>query len=159
MTPATVYSEHADMVLAHAIPSSSVVSQADIVFLHRFETCQLPESEWSHLAHVRVAWTCLAQSESREAIARIRRGILRYNTYVLNRRHKYHETVTVAFTRIVASEMRSGEPWRDFSARIGGILDRESPVLDRYYSKSLLNSEEARTRFLEPDLENLPEIS
>ena len=87
---------------------------------------------------------------------RIRIGILKYNTDVLHRRHKYHETVTVAFARIVADRMRTGEKWDDFARRIDDLLNTEVPLLLRYYSKDRLFSEAAREAFLEPDLEKIP---
>ena len=52
--------------------------------------------------------------------------------------------------------MQRGESWDGFSRRIDDLLDKTSPILLRYYSKSRLFSTEARSRFLDPDLEALP---
>lgn len=139
--------------------SFSNVVPADLNFLGRFERCELPEFEWTHPAHVRLAWICLSLEPEDKALVRIREGILRYNTEVLHRRHKYHETVTVAFTHIVAARMRHGESWSDFAEHISDILDPGRPVLLRYYSEHRLYSDEARRRFIEPDRENLPDLS
>jgi len=119
----------------------------------------LPEIEWTHLAHIRVAWTCLNLGLAETALDRIRHGILEYNTRVLGRRHKYHETVTVAFVRVVAGHMRKGESWDEFKVRIDDLLDTESPVLLKFYSSELLFSSEARNSFVEPDLQDLPSAS
>lgn len=136
----------------------SPILPADLHFLQRFESFELPEAEWTHLAHVRLAWICLNLGAAEDALLRIRRGILRYNTKVLERGHKYHDTVTVAFTRIIGDRMRAAERWTDFAERIGDILDPGRPVLLRYYSASRLYSDEARRRFIEPDREDLPEL-
>jgi hypothetical protein len=136
----------------------TVVSDADTGFLAQFENCLLPESEWSHLAHVRVAWICLALTSFDVAIERIKHGILQYNTEVLRRRHKYHETVTIAFARIVASRMLAGESWEDFHLRIDDIVDPDKPILAGYYSRELLASEEARHSFVGADIVHLPEL-
>jgi hypothetical protein len=136
--------------------SESVVSQDDRSFLARFERCALPESEWTHLAHIRVAWACLRLSDPADSIERIRHGILAYNTVVLGRPEMYHETVTVAFSMLVANRMQDGESWADFAGRIDDLLDRKSPILLRYYSSDRLFSPEARERFVAPDLEALP---
>jgi hypothetical protein len=141
-----------------AYHSMTVVSAADTGFLAQFENCLLPENEWSHLAHIRVAWACLALTSFDVAIERIKHGILQYNTRVLGRRHKYHETVTIAFARIVASRMLAGESWEDFHLRIDDIVDPDKPILARYYSRELLASEEARHSFVGPDIDLLPEI-
>jgi hypothetical protein len=138
------------------IHDSAPVAAADENFLARFESCELPEFEWTHLAHIRVAWICLKLASPEVALARMREGILRYNTEVLHRPHKYHETVTVAFARIVAERMSVGEPWTDFAERISDLLDPGAPILLRYYSVDLLSSVAARQAFIEPDLGELP---
>lgn len=135
------------------------VTASDEAFLERFERCELPEAEWTHLAHVRIAWVCLSMMPVDEALQRIRSGILKYNTDVLQRRHKYHETVTVAFTRIVADRMRAGEQWSGFARRIDDLLNAEMPLLLRYYSRDRLFSDAAREAFLEPDLEEIPSLT
>ena len=135
-----------------------LLSRDEQEFLDSFEHCTLPATEWTHLAHVRVAWLCLTQGAAEDALARISSGILRYNSEVLNRRHKYHETVTVAFTRIVASRVSAMQTWEEFCGGIEDILDPEMPILLRYYSAALLYSDRAREFFVEPDIEKLPPL-
>lgn len=134
------------------------IGDADDQFLAAFEQCRLPENQWTHAAHIRVAWLCLNLDEPAAALQRIRHGILRYNTEVLHRRHKYHETVTVAFTRIVADRMRVGDAWNDFAQRIDDLLDPDDPLLLKYYTPQRLFSDEARLQFVEPDLNALPPL-
>jgi hypothetical protein len=138
-----------------AIPES-LVSVHDEEFLAAFERCVLAEERWTHHAHVRVAWICLNMELPDVALARIRKGILQYNTKVLNRRKKYHETVTIASTHIVAERMRDGESRADFEKHIGDLLDPRNPVLLRYYSADRLFSEEARSGFVNADLREIP---
>lgn len=140
------------------MPVTGCLEQADKDFLTQFETCALPESEWTHTAHIRVAWIYLNQSPLDLALERIRTGILRYNADVLNRRHKYHETVTVAFSRLVAERMRDDEPWAEFAMRIDDMLDTAEPLLLRYYSADRLFSDEARRQFVDADLQDLPSL-
>mgnify|MGYP007073178026 CR=1 FL=1 len=137
---------------------SSGPSADDLRFLERFERCTLPESEWTHLAHVRIAWTCLELEAPDAALQRIRRGILRYNTEVLGRPHKYHETVTEAFARLVAARRKTGERFGDFARRIDDILDPDRPKLLEYYSPERLHSYAARDGFVEPDRKPLPPL-
>ena len=90
------------------------------------------------------------------ALQRIREGIMRYNTQVLGRAHKYHETVTVAFAQLVAHRIRPGESWGKFCERIEDLLNADCPVLLGYYSGDRLFSDLARRAFIEPDLQPLP---
>lgn len=137
-------------------PANHAVAGDDAAFLDRFERCTLAEAEWTHLAHVRVAWTWLSIAPPSEALERIRRGILRYNTEVLGRRHKYHDTVTVAFAYLIHNRMRDGESWAGFASRIDDLLDADSPILLQYYSSARLFSDAARQHFVLPDLLELP---
>ncbi len=131
-------------------------TRGDIEFLRSFEACTLPEPEWTHLAHVHMAWLYLSQMNSAAALDRIRDGIKRFNTEVLERRQEYHETVTVAFARIISDRMRPDEDWESFTARIDDIVDSQWPMLHSYYSPGLLSSAVARDHFVDPDLRDLP---
>lgn len=138
------------------------ISTEDEKFLHAFETCALPAEAWTHAAHLRMAWLCLGHSPGKDgharALARIRAGIMQYNKEVLDKLPEYHETVTVAFVRLIAARMRSAETWEQFAARNPDLFARKPPVLAAYYSKNLIQSERARASFVEPDLKALPEI-
>lgn len=138
------------------VATPGAVSADDRAFICRFERCELPEEEWTHLAHVRVAWIALMSDSASRAVDRVRSGILRYNTEVLKRRHKYHETVTIAFARIIHDRLRCDETWSDFRRRIDDILSADEPILMKYYSAERLMSDEARRDFVEPDLGPLP---
>lgn len=56
--------------------------------------------------------------------------------------------------RIVASG--PGETWQSFAQRINVILDQKSPLLELYYSQARLQSKQARMKFVELDLFELP---
>jgi len=139
--------------------SVSVAASGNEAFPDCFERCELPEAEWTHQAHGRVAWVCLSIMPPDEALQRIRKRILSYSTDVLHRRNKYHETVTVASTRIVAARIRAGEKCPDFARRIDDLLNAEMPLLLRYYSKDRLSSDAPREAFQEPDLEDTPSLT
>jgi hypothetical protein len=52
-----------------------------------------------------------------------------------------------------------GESWGEFASRIDDLQDKKSPILLRYYSGDRLFSDEARERFVEPDLDELPALN
>lgn len=125
-------------------------------FLQSFEDCTLPPDEWTHAAHIRMAWLCLQHDEFGVALDRIRQGILRYNGKVLDKLAEYHETVTVAFARLIAARIHANESWQQFVRRNDDLFARTPPILEKYYSTSRLMSTAAREEFLEPDLFALP---
>ncbi len=128
----------------------------DSAFLAAFESCTLAPETWTHTAHIRMAWLCLGAADFATALERIRNGILRYNAEVLDKLPEYHETVTVAFARIIAARMRPGESWEEFARHNEDLFARTPPALSPYYSAALLMSQQARRSFVEPDLRPLP---
>ena len=85
---------------------------SDSGLLAAFESCTLPKAEWTHEAHVRTAWIYLTTRSFDDALAALRNGILQYNRSLGNTTG-YHDTVTVAFTRIIAARIHAS-PADDF---------------------------------------------
>jgi hypothetical protein len=67
----------------------------------------------------------------------------------------YHETITVAFVRVIASRMEGGD-YPTFRERNPELFDRTLTALLRHYTKERLHSPEARRAFIEPDVKPLP---
>jgi hypothetical protein len=145
-------------------------------FLVAFEACSIPRSEWTHEAHVRMAWLYLSRRPFTDALDRIRRGIRKLNDRIgqpaathrapAQRRtsatngdpNGYHETITVALTRIIADRICSGEDYLGFRDRNPDLFDRKLPALFAHYSTALLLSPEARRSFVDPDVLKLPPV-
>lgn len=137
----------------------------DADFLARFEAGTLPRAEWTHAAHVRVAFLCLrAEGDFERAVRRIRRGIWRHNEAqgIANTPTSgYHETLTQAWCRRVAAALAcdagaSSDAMAFLSAH-PALLRQET--LWEHYSRARLMSPEARAEWLAPDLQPLPEPS
>jgi len=75
----------------------------DAEFLAAFEACTIPKADWTHEAHVRMAWLYLTSRPFPDALQRIRTGIRRYNDSLGGT--GYHDTITVALTRLIASRL------------------------------------------------------
>ncbi|HET9624765.1 MAG TPA: GNAT family N-acetyltransferase [Kofleriaceae bacterium] len=117
----------------------------------------LPAAQWTHLAHVRVAWLHLARYELDDAHLRMRAGIVRLNAVhglVELPTRGYHETITRVWLVLIAAARRAnpGRDSLDFLAAHG--LERDTPL--RYYSRERLFSLAARACFVAPDLAELP---
>lgn len=130
-------------------PTSAALSDAE--FLAAFHACSLPPACFRHADHLRLAWLHLHQHPLEVAIGNVRNGIKAYATH-LGRPEFYHETITMAWTRLVASHneatfyefLRLNEP------RLNGGL------LHRFWSPELLRSESARKEWIAPDRMQLP---
>ena len=102
----------------------------DDEFLDGFERCTLPAEKWTHGAHFRMAWLYLRrEGNEAAALVKAREGINRYNAARGKPPEKYHETVTVAYMRLVASRMAENG-----TASSGEAFVAENGDLSRYVS-------------------------
>jgi hypothetical protein len=127
-----------------------------------FHDATLPAAQWTHAAHLRIAWLHLARHELDEAHLRMRVGIIRLNAahgLVETAERGYHETLTRVWLVLVAAARRRA-PGPDSSHLVAQPrqpgLEREAPLA--YYSRARLFSVAARARFVPPDLTELPDI-
>jgi hypothetical protein len=138
------------MIELSLAPSAEQID--DEAFLRSFEACTLPFAQWTHRCHVRLAWTCLDRHSFDDALVRVRNGIQRYNR--ANDRPGYHETMTVAWVRLVAHVRATeahpspdGRAFCDAHPELGS-----SSLLLLFYSRAVLFSPAAKEIFVEPDL-------
>ncbi|MEO1575531.1 MAG: hypothetical protein AAFU65_11295 [Pseudomonadota bacterium] len=132
-------------------------SPADRAFVRRFESGEVAPEAFDHRAHLRLAYGYLCGSSAERAYPKMRASILS----LLDRngigRTKYHETVTVAWLQAVHYFMRKAGEVASFDE----LLEADDRLLDTsimltHYSKARLFSDEARVRFLPPDLDPIP---
>ncbi|MEK7793204.1 MAG: hypothetical protein AAB353_01675 [Candidatus Hydrogenedentota bacterium] len=127
--------------------------------LAAFEACTVTRPEWTHEAHVCVSWMYARREGSLEQVfVRMRGGIRRLNAVIGTTGQGYHETVTRAFAAIITDRVaRTDAPdWEPFKASNADLLDRDSPILLKFYSRDVLYSDLARAEFVPPDLQPLP---
>ena len=133
---------------------------SDQAFLQQFEAAAIPAARWMHRDHVRIAYLYLRDRSFDDALARLRTGIQALNVAnggVNSDTAGYHETITVAWARLVAAALaRVGrcEDFESFVAENVELLDKER--LRSHYTKDLLTGSAARGAFVDPDLAPLP---
>src|SRR4051812_23067670 len=137
----------------------------DDELLRAFEELTLPLEQWTHRAHVKVAFTYLRRHPFDEALRRMRDGVKAYNT-----RHGvpegptsgYNETTTHAFLHLIAATLHAygqTHPTPDADA----FCDTHPQLMTRhalrlFYSPQRRMHALAKTQFVEPDLAPLPKI-
>jgi catechol 2,3-dioxygenase-like lactoylglutathione lyase family enzyme len=132
----------------------------DREFLVAFEATAIPRERWTHRDHVRMAFLYLRDHPFDDALSRMRSGIQalnRANQVPETETSGYHETVTVAWARLVESTIGAHGPtssFEDFGAANPHLLQKT--LLRLYYTRARILSEDARSRFVEPDLAPLP---
>ncbi len=132
----------------------------------QFEECTLPYDQWTHRAHVKVAFLYLRDHPLEVAVNNMRDGIRDFNAAneVPEGPWKgYNETTTVAFLRLIAATMAAyGEVIPTASA--DAFCDAHPQlmckhVLRLFYSPAQRGRPEAKHQFVEPDLAPLPKIA
>ena len=111
---------------------------------------------FGHREHLRLAFLAARRHESLDqAIDRCRRGIRAVAT-AQGAPDRYHETITAAWATIVHARA-SALPHATFDELIDRHPELTDPqLLERYYSRERLASDEARRRRLEPDCDVMP---
>ena len=132
----------------------------DAELLGSFEAATLPGDAWHHAQHIRIGWLMLERhGEFGAAMNAMRAGIKKLNVAhgtVDGPGRGYHETMTHAFLRLIDSARRNYGREADSAAFVEAHPELARYCLRLFYSRGRIMSEEARMRFVEPDLTDLP---
>ena len=132
-------------------------SESEIYDLLRsFEDATVSRDDWKHAEHLVVALCYLESYDLETAAAKMRKGILNLLEkgfkVDLTKEMPYHETMTIFWMRTVAEfdASKNGASLVDKANELVGLYDKDYPL--RFYSRELLFSDDARSRFVEGDL-------
>ncbi len=135
-----------------------LLSAADRVFQAEFESCTFPPARFNHREHLRLAYVYLAEHDTETACDLLRTALqnfLRHNGVPAS---KYHETLTRAWIMAVRHFMEAtphAESAETFIAQNPRMLD--SKIMLTHYSAEVIFSEAARAKFVEPNLDPIPQ--
>jgi hypothetical protein len=125
-------------------------------FVRAFEACEYPPEKFRHADHIRLAWIYLRRYGAEGAEERIRTSIRNFATTV-GHAPKYHETMTLAWLRLVEAAYTATPELTDYVAFVSQhptLLDKNA--LSSFYSPQVLACEQARHEWIAPDLKPLP---
>jgi hypothetical protein len=122
-------------------------------FMRSFENGSLSRQEWTHSRHLIVALWYLTRHNREEATKLIQDGIQRFNERQGNLTG-YHETITMAWVAVIERFLSVRGLEVPVSLLAGELLGQcgDKDHLLRYYSRERLFSDEARHRWVPPDL-------
>ena len=123
-----------------------------------FEDASIARGVWKHAEHLVVALYYVNKYDDIEkATKRMRKGLFNLLTegfkVDLTKEMPYHETLTVFWMRAVDEFSRSvhDSPMHEKANRLIEKFDKDYPL--RFYSRGFLFSDDARRRYVEPDLD------
>jgi len=125
-----------------------------------FEDGTLPKSPWTHRAHLAVGLLYCDRMPVPVAMALLRERIRRYNVASGGENTStagYHETITRFYLYIVRRFIAENGDEGTLTERANRLYQRygDRGLPQRYYSEARLFSEEARARWIDPDLRPL----
>ncbi|HEU5181509.1 MAG TPA: hypothetical protein VFW45_12010 [Candidatus Polarisedimenticolia bacterium] len=133
------------------------LSEDDRSFRESFETARLEPAAFRHREHLRLAYAYLVENDPEAAVEKMREALLAFLRIHGIDPSKYHETMTRAWILAVRHFMEITPP----CASADAFIDANPRMLDpkimlTHYSADLLFSPQARERFVEPDLQRIP---
>jgi hypothetical protein len=120
-------------------------TMTDQEFVRAFESCELSPDLFHHRDHIRLARIYVELDGPAKATERFRSALRKFAAHI-GKSEKYHETITVAWMRLV---VRMTDP-----VELEKLMDKR--YIEKFYSPELLATDAARTRFVEPDRAELP---
>ena len=139
------------------------VSKKEIdALVNSFLERSLPRSRWTHQAHLIVGTAMHLRYGLEKGVAAMRDGVVQYNVScgVENTLTSgYHETITVFYMIMIAYKLRTVSGAFSETGKYMHILNSELSrpgVINEYYSKDLICSDQARKSWVDPDLQDLP---
>lgn len=134
-----------------------LVSEDDQIFRRDFEACKILPAEFNHRAHIRLAYVYLTAQDTEAAYESMRNALMSFIRHNGIDPSKYHDTITRAWILAVRHFMAI-TPSSDSSDH---FINQNTKMLDpkimlSHYSAEVLFSDEARARFVEPNLHPIP---
>ena len=112
---------------------------------------------FDHRAHIRLAYIYLTENEDDAALALMRSALLEFLRHHGIDLSKYHETMTRAWILAVRHFMEISSACGSSDAFIEkNPIMLDTKIMMTHYSAEVMFSPEARARFLEPDLVEIP---
>jgi hypothetical protein len=121
-----------------------------------FEDASIARDVWKHAQHLVVALYYVNRHDLETATNKMRDGLFNLLTegfkVDLSKEMPYHETLTVFWMKTVDEFSRStnGKPLHEKANTLIEAFDKDYPL--KFYTREYLFSDEARARFVEPDV-------
>ncbi len=120
-----------------------------------FENQTIARADWRHAEHLTVALFYVFHHDFETALVKMRGGIFRLlKAFEINfaKEMPYHETLTVFWLKTVTkfAESNRDRPLLEIRNKLIETFDKDYPL--NFYSRELLFSDQARTRYLAGDL-------
>ena len=132
-----------------------VVTAADEAFVAAFHAHQLSNEGFHHRDHLRLAWVQIRRLGLEQAAEVVTNGIRRFASHH-GSAERYNDTMTRFWLRVVAIGIRRHPEvtFDELLAAEPNLLDKNLPF--KHWSRERMNRDDAKQRWIEPDLRPMP---
>lgn len=125
----------------------------DNEFEEKFINCSLNPSDFTHEAHLRLAWLNIDKYGIEKAEKNIQKQILNFVEFV-GAKNKFNMTLTIGATKAVYHFMlkSSSNNFKDFIAEFPRLKNNFKELMAFHYGFDIYKSDRAKKEFLIPDL-------
>jgi len=126
---------------------------SDSDFEKKLISCELNPSDFTHEAHLRLAWININKYGIQQAEKNIQSRLQNYVAFV-GTKDKYNMTLTLAAIKAVYHFMLKSKSnnFKDFIMEFPRLKINFKDLMACHYGFDIYNSDKAKTAFLEPDL-------
>lgn len=126
---------------------------SDSDFENKFVNFELNPSDFTHEAHLRLAWINIKKYGINQAEKNIQVGLKNFVEFV-GAKDKYNVTLTLAAIKAVYHFMLNSksENFQNFITEFPQLKNNFKDLMSCHYGFDIYNSEKAKIEFLEPDL-------
>ena len=125
----------------------------DSEFKEQFINCELNPSDFTHEAHLRLAWIFIGEYGPQIAENKLQTSLRKFVEHA-GANDKYNTTVTVAAAKAVShfKSKSNSDNFRDFIIEFPRLKANFKDLLAQHYGFDIYNSKKAKVEFLKPDL-------
>lgn len=122
-------------------------------FERLFLSCELNPADFTHIAHLRLAWININNYGIKQAEKNIQIGLKNYAEFA-GAKDKYNLTLTLAAVKAVYHFMlkSKSDNFKDFIIEFPRLKTNFKDLIAFHYGFDIYNSNKAKTEFLKPDL-------
>jgi len=123
--------------------------------VRKLENCEYSVTDFDHSKHLAVAARYLVCLGLEEALTRMRSSLQRFTRH--HHVKGYHETITRFWLLLVQEFLLSQPPSKPFTEQVNELIQCycDKNILFEYFSRERVMSDQARERWIEPDLKQL----
>jgi hypothetical protein len=133
-----------------------IITDSEKEFIQSFCDGSFPPEEFKHRHHLHLGWLYSRLYTPKDAIRKICADIQAF-TQLHGAAGKFNHTLTILLTAIIYSRSDAQQNFKQWLEQNSDLNFHAIDIIRQFYSIQALQSEEAKKKFVWPDVADLPE--